>query len=219
MSVEHAQVEALLQDKTTEVQGPQTFTIGTIGSHRIVLLQCGIGKVNAAAGVTNLIIHYHPTCILSTGCAGGIDAILNVGDVVASSEICYHDVFCGEDVELGQVQGLPRRFQGDQSLLKIATSLPSDIRVVPGLICSGDRFVTDRSELDTIKAIYSDGLAVDMESAAIAHVCHLWNIPFLSFRVISDTPGADAHFQQYLNFWQTMADRSFTITRQFLQAL
>ena len=219
MSVEHKQVEGILTDVRKEERGPQTFTIGRMGSHTVVLQQCGIGKVNAATGVTNMIIHYHPQCVISTGCAGGIDAVLRVGDVVASSETCYHDVFCGDDVELGQVQGLPRRFVGDAALLNIATSLQSDVRVVPGLICSGDRFVTDRAELDVIKASYPDGMAVDMESAAIAQVCHLYKVPFLSFRVISDTPGADEHFQQYLDFWGTMAEKSFTVTRQFLQSI
>lgn len=219
MSVEHKQVEGILTDVRKEERGPQTFTIGRMGSHTVVLQQCGIGKVNAATGVTNMIIHYHPQCVISTGCAGGIDAVLRVGDVVASSETCYHDVFCGDDVELGQVQGLPRRFTGDAALLNIATSLQSDVRVVPGLICSGDRFVTDRAELDVIKASYPDGMAVDMESAAIAQVCHLYKVPFLSFRVISDTPGADEHFQQYLDFWGTMAEKSFTVTRQFLLSI
>lgn len=219
MSVERQQVEALLVEKQVETYGPNTFTIGRLGEHTIILQQCGIGKVNAATGVTNLIIRYQPDCVLSTGCAGGIDKVLRVADVVVGQEICYHDVFCGEDVELGQVQGLPRCFMGDERLLKVATSLQSDVRVVPGLICSGDRFVTDRAELDAIKSTYPDGMAVDMESAAIAHVCYLYKMPFLSFRVISDTPGADAHFQQYLNFWDTMAEKSFIITRRFLESI
>jgi adenosylhomocysteine nucleosidase len=58
-----------------------------------------------------------------------------------------------------------------------------------------------------------------MESAAIAQVCHLWNVPFLSFRIISDTPGVDQHFDQYLNFWDTMADKSFTVTKEFLSKI
>ena len=58
-----------------------------------------------------------------------------------------------------------------------------------------------------------------MESAAIAQVCHLYRVPFISFRIISDTPGADAHWQQYENFWETMADRSFGVVRTFLESL
>lgn len=220
MSVEHDQVESHLTDKSTQTIGAHKFTIGQLGESQIVLMQCGIGKVNAASGVTNLIMSYKPDCVISSGCAGGIDKILHVGDVVVSKQVCYHDVFCGEDVELGQIQGLPRLFSGDKNLLDIACSIASEVNIVPGLICSGDRFVTNRKELDAIKEIYQEGLAVDMESAAIAHVCYLWNTPFVSFRVISDTPGAaENHFQQYLDFWHTMAERSFEVTRSFLHKL
>jgi adenosylhomocysteine nucleosidase len=58
-----------------------------------------------------------------------------------------------------------------------------------------------------------------MESAAIAQVCYLQGVPFVSFRIISDTPGADQHQEQYENFWQTLADRSFGVTRHFLEAI
>ena len=61
--------------------------------------------------------------------------------------------------------------------------------------------------------------AVDMESAAIAQTCHIYGVPFVSFRIISDTPGVDKHIEQYENFWGEMADRSFGVTRRFLMKL
>lgn len=219
MAVEFNQVAAMLKDTGTVQIGPQKFLVGTIGESRVVLLQCGIGKTNAASGVTNLIISFHPDCVISTGVAGGIDAKLKVMDVVIGQEVCYHDVYCGDNCDPGQVQGLPRHFRGDERLVSIATSLKTDVRIVPGLICTGDQFVTERSELDVIKGKYPQGLAVDMESAAIAQVCHLWEVPFLSFRIISDTPGVDEHFDQYLNFWETMADKSFAVTKEFLSRI
>lgn len=219
MSVEHDQIALLLTDKSVETSGPHRFTIGSLGPHRVVLMQCGMGKVNAAAGVSNLIMTFRPSCVLSTGCAGGIDASLKVGDVVVSKDVCYHDVFCGEEIEQGQIQGLPRYFEGNKELLQVATSLKSEVNVVAGLICSGDRFVTERSDVESIKSIYPQGMACDMESMAIAHVCYLWHVPFLSFRVISDTPGIEGHYQTYFDFWKTMAERSFAITREFLTQL
>lgn len=219
MSVEYRQVAAMLQDAETVQSGPQKFLSGKVGESRVVLLQCGIGKTNAATGVTNLIMTFRPDCIISTGVAGGIDAKLDVMDVVIGKEVCYHDVYCGEDCDPGQVQGLPKFFKGDENLVTVATSLESDVRIVPGLICTGDQFITGREELDAIKAKYPQGLAVDMESASIAQVCHLWQIPFLSFRIISDTPGVKAHFDQYLNFWDTMADKSFAVTKEFLRRI
>ena len=97
--------------------------------------------------------------------------------------------------------------------------ITTETKLHGGLICSGDQFITDRTQLDKIKSCYPDGLAVDMESGALAQVCYLYDVPFLSFRIISDTPGADKHFDQYQNFWGTMADRSFGVTKALLEAL
>lgn len=182
-------------------------------------MQCGIGKVNAAAGAVELIRNFEPDCIISTGVAGGIDTCLKVMDVVVSRQIVYHDVWCGEGNAYGQIQGLPTFFNGDETLYNCAMSLDTETAIHGGLICSGDKFITDRSELDTIKGNFPEGLAVDMESAAIAQVCYLYKVPFISFRIISDTPGADKHFEQYQNFWGEMADRSFHVTETFLKAL
>lgn len=93
MSVEFKQVAAMLAETREEKHGPQTYLVGTLGRHTVVLQQCGIGKVNAACGVTQLIMHYRPDCVISTGVAGGIDAQLNVMDVVVSERVCYHDVW------------------------------------------------------------------------------------------------------------------------------
>ena len=207
MSVEYRQVAAMLQDAETVKSGPQEFLVGSLGESKVVLLQCGIGKTNAATGVTNLIMTFHPDCVISTGV------------VVIGKEVCYHDVYCGDNCDPGQVQGLPRLFKGDERLVELASTLKTDVHIVSGLICSGDQFITNRDELDIIKGKYPQGLAVDMESGAIAQVCHLWNIPFLSFRIISDTPGVKAHFKQYLNFWDTMADKSFAVTKEFLSKI
>ena len=219
MSVEHRQILAMLSEVREEKHGPHTYSIGRLGSGRIVLLQCGIGKVNATAGVVDLILHYQPSCVVSTGVAGGIDSRLQVMDVVAGTHTCHHDVWCGDGYAPGQVQGLPARFEGDPELLRKAGSMEADVRIVPGLILTGDRFITDRSEQQALKQAHPDALAVDMESAAIAQACYLYAVPFVSFRIISDTPGAEGHFQQYLNFWQTMADKSFSVTRTFLSSL
>ena len=222
MSMEHEQVVRLLNEKKEYTGGPFSFTVGEAGGNTLILMQCGIGKVNAAAGAVELISRFQPDCIVSTGVAGGIDSCLKVMDVVASSHIVYHDVWCGEGNEYGQVQGLPTFFTGNETLLQCANSLTpatEGMTIHNGLICSGDKFITDRAELDYIKGRFPEGLAVDMESGAIAQVCHLYQVPFISFRIISDTPGADEHWQQYTNFWETVAERSFGITHQFLHAL
>lgn len=219
MSSEQKQLANQLENPTERKEGPFTYTEGTIKNNTIILMQCGIGKVNAAAGAVEMIRNFAPDCIISTGVAGGIDSCLNVMDVVVSSRIVYHDVWCGEGNAYGQIQGLPLYFTGNETLYQCAISLDTEIAIHGGLICSGDKFITDRQELETIKANFPEGLAVDMESASIAQVCHLYEVPFISFRIISDTPGAEKHLEQYKNFWGEMADRSFHVTEAFLKAL
>ena len=219
MGSEYDQLAQLLADKVEQNEGRHQYITGHLGDNELVLMQCGIGKVNAAAGTADLIHAHHPDCIISTGVAGGIDKCLKVMEVVVSSRIVYHDVWCGEGNAYGQVHGLPLYFEGNRTLLDCALGLASETRIHDGLICTGDKFITDRTELNEIKKQFPDGLAVDMESGAIAHVCYLNKISFISFRIISDTPGVDHHFEQYLNFWGEMADRSFGVTHAFLSAL
>ncbi|WP_288180124.1 5'-methylthioadenosine/S-adenosylhomocysteine nucleosidase, partial [Bacteroides sp. CAG:633] len=157
--------------------------------------------------------------------AGGIDTRLRVGDVVASDRLVYHDVYCGNDgTSYGQVQGMPLYYEASAPLLQHALNLNDgaglESRIHGGLICTGDRFVEAAAELADIKSHFPEGLAVDMESAAIAQTCFVYGVPFLSFRIISDTPGAhDDNFSQYRDFWATMAERSFRTTWAFLEGL
>ena len=219
MSSEYKQVAQLLENKKEYTEGIYEYTEGTIKNNTIILTKCGIGKVNAAVGAVELIRTFQPDCIISTGVAGGIDKCLKVMDVVASAQIVYHDVWCGEGNAYGQIQGMPTFFEGNKTLFDCAISLDTETPLHGGLICSGDKFITDREELDVIKGNFPEGLAVDMESGSIAQVCHIYKVPFISFRIISDTPGAENHWEQYTNFWGEMADRSFGVTKAFLESL
>lgn len=197
---------------------------GRLGNNEIVLWQCGIGKVNAAVGTMRLFNEHHPDAIISTGLAGGIDIAMQVMDVLAATQCVYHDVDCGVGLgcERGQVQGLPTRFDADRQLIEHASSLTltEGERLMKGLICTGDQFITDRVRLDVIKGNFPDGMACDMESAAIAQTCYLLGVPFLSLRVISDTPGrTDDHQQQWEDFLASMCDRSFHFVKRFLETL
>ena len=221
MTSEYEQLAALLENGAECTVGKFKYLIGRLGKNEIVLRQCGIGKVNSAVGTAELIRSFEPSCIISTGVAGGIDKQLDVMDVVVSSSIVHHDVWCGMGCECGQVQGMPTMFNADKELYETALGIDTEnaTRIHGGLICTGDQFITSRTELDRIKSKFPAGLAVDMESAAIAQTCHIYNVPFVSFRIISDTPGVDKHIQQYENFWGEMANRSFGITRKYLLAL
>ena len=185
--------------------------------HRnIVLQKCGIGKVNAAIGATEMIAKHHPDLIISTGCAGGASTSLNVLDVVAASACTYHDVYCGDNAEFGQILGMPARFESPQELMKIAIQIP---HVKTGLTVSGDWFVDSKEKIGEILTHFPDALAVDMESCSIAQTCYRYGVPFVSFRVISDIPLNDTKASQYFDFWNRVAEDSFAVTRQFVEAI
>ncbi len=217
MESEYGLVRRLLEHGEEKKIAGMVFGEGTVGGKTVVVARSGIGKVCAAVGAVELIRNFAPDCLISTGVAGGIDRSLQVMDVVVGRKVAYHDVWCGEGNQPGQVQGFPPVYAGDLRLYRQAMELPG--RLKGGLICSGDRFITDRSELEQIKATFPDGLAVDMESGAIAQVCYLYSVPFLSFRVISDTPGVEGHSAQYNNFWQQAPGTTFEIVRTLLTHL
>ena len=198
--------------------------------------KCGIGKVNAALGAQRMINEFRPDCIISSGCAGGNGDDINVQDVVVSTELCYHDVYCGTAIDnltqFGQVQGLPVRFQADNFLLSRAEQMRNELLemrndsttqssflIHTGLIVTGDWFVDSKEKMRSIIANFPDAKAVDMESCAIAQTCYLNHVPFISFRVISDIPLRDTDASQYHDFWNTIADHSFQVTKTFVERL
>ena len=143
-----------------------------------------------------------------------------------SSELCYHDVYCGKAIDdttvYGQVQGLPVRFQADPELLNKAMQLSaanSQLSIHKGLIVTGDWFVDTKDKMREIIGHFPEAKAVDMESCAIAQTCYINNVPFISFRVISDIPLRDTDASQYHNFWDTVAENSFQTTRAFVESL
>lgn len=219
MSAEFRLVEALLTEKKEQLIHGFRFLQGKAGDATVVLMQAGIGKVCAAVGAVEMLNHFAPDCIINTGVAGGIDKRLRVMDIVVGKEVAYHDVWCGEGNEVGQVQGLPARYQGSPALYEKAIAVNSDVALWGGLICSGDQFITDRKALEEIKNKFPDGLAVDMESGAIAQVCHLYGVPFLSCRIISDTPGqVENHALQYRDFWSAAPEKSFEVLKQLIMS-
>jgi len=223
MESERTRIKRMLGGCEAKEAHGRIFRVGALGTNTIVLGESGIGKVNAAVGATVMLSSFRPDCLISTGVAGGVDPSLRVMDAVAGSEVVYHDVDCGPGNAPGQVQGMPPRYAGDPRLLAHARSVRAEgVRVAEGLIASGDRFVTEPERISSIRAAFPETLAVDMESGALAQVCSIFGVPFLSFRVLSDVPGATdgaARFAQYESFWKEVADRSFSLIRAFLEAL
>ena len=192
----------------------------SITNENILVMKTGMCKVNAAVNTTQMIRDFHPDIIVSSGCAGGADSKLDVMDVVVSNKIAYHDVYCGiEDEQMGRVQGMPRYFETPQEIIDKALSLQYDGKIYSGLIATGDWFVDKPAKLAEIKTLYPEAIAIDMESAAIAQTCHIFNVPFVSFRVISDVPTKETSLADYKNFWSTVSEHSFAITSKFINLL
>lgn len=207
----------LLSDRSTVEIGNYTFYRGKLSGRDTVVCKCGIGKVNAAVGTLILADTFHPSLIVNTGVAGGTGAgnpPAQILDLVLASEIAYHDVWCGPGTERGTAAGCPARF---------ACPLPADVAeklgARTGLLASGDIFVDSVDDLRRILALHPDAIAVDMESAAIAQVCHMKSIPFVCLRVVSDTPGNDGNAAAYENFWSDAPQRTFEAVERLLELL
>jgi adenosylhomocysteine nucleosidase len=179
------------------------FLLGTLEGENVVLLRCGIGKVNAAVGCALLIDHYKPGLVINTGSAGGIDPKLRFGDAIISTGLCYHDVdVTGFNYAPGQVPGQPAVFPVDEALvqgaeaavqeLKAEGILPGSFNYVRGIIASGDIFMHDPEKIDALRRIFPHVRAVEMEGAAIAHACGLFSVPALIIRALSDIAGVES---------------------------
>lgn len=188
---------------------------GRIGANEVAVMQCGIGKVNAAVGTMVLDNFFHPELIVNSGIAGGTGGAAGILDVMVADEVAYHDVWCGPGNERGQVQGMPARFSCREGLA-LLPALGEIAGLKHGLLASGDMFVDNRAELDRILSLYPEAIAVDMESGAIAQVCRLRDIPFAVIRVVSDYPGAPDHLDQYLNFWDDAPEATFKVLKTIL---
>lgn len=180
------------------------FTTGKYDSKEVVLLKCGIGKVNAAIGTTLLLHEFSPDVVINTGSAGGFDPKLEVGAVVISDEVRHHDVdVTAFNYELGQVPQLPPAFKADQHLMELAIESVEEIgkhQYAVGLICSGDVFMSDPKKVETVRNHFPQMKAVEMEAASVAQVCHQFNVPFVVIRALSDIAGKESNisFDEFL---------------------
>ena len=186
----------------SEIAGFKFFD-GTINNQSVVLLQSGIGKVNAAVGTTILIENFKPACIINTGSAGGFDQALEVGDVIISDEVCYHDVdVTAFDYVMGQVPQMPARFKANDELIKVAQSLETlkEVKTVTGLIATGDIFMHNPQKVEETRKHFPTMQACEMEAAAIAQTAHRYDIPFIIFRSLSDIAGKESNisFPEYV---------------------
>ena len=197
MEEEIVALSAALEGPSTRTLCGQPLLDGRLGGHEIIVTDCGIGKVNAARTAQLLIDHEAPELIINCGIAGALSTALRPFDLVIGAQLVYHDIL---DEILTARRPFASQFASDVDLRELAqTVYEREVAVgdwaglgcVMGRIASGDQFINDAATRDEIAA-RTGAVAVDMESAAIAHVCHMAQLPCLILRQISDMADADA---------------------------
>ncbi|MCH4813235.1 5'-methylthioadenosine/S-adenosylhomocysteine nucleosidase [Vreelandella neptunia] len=199
------------------------FHTGTRFGLEVIVLQSGIGKVNAAVGTAILLERHQPDAIINTGSAGGFATDLAIGDVIISDEVRHHDVDAVVfGYEIGQVPGMPAAYQADKTLREIARNAIAslgEVNVREGLIATGDAFMADPARVEATRAQFPSMLAVEMEGAAIAQTCYLYQCPFVVIRALSDIPGSGDNHLSFDEFLEVAADHSSRMVNQMLKQL
>ena len=198
MDVEVTYLKNNLQNAQAQTIAGMEFAEGSFAGVPVVVVFCSVGKVNAGICVQILADCFGVTHVINTGVAGSLDAAINIGDLVVSTDAIYHDM----DVQNfgyapGQVPGFKVvAFPADPELRALietaAAEVAPDIQVFPGRVASGDQFIRTAEAKQRIIDTFA-ARCCEMEGAAIAHACYLNDIPFVVVRAISDkADGSDA---------------------------
>lgn len=186
---------AKIKEHMTQVENKKIasmeFWKGMVKEREVVVVRSGIGKVNAAICTQILADVYHVDAVINTGIAGSLNADINIGDIVLSTDAVEHDM---DAVTFGYPLGqVPRMdtfsFTADERMRKIAKEtcmrVNPDVEVFEGRVVSGDQFVSDKVKKEWLIENFA-GYCTEMEGAAIAHAAYLNDVPFLIIRAISD---------------------------------
>ncbi len=208
--------------KTTKI-AKMEFCEGKLGDKDVVIVKCGMGKVNAGICANTLINDFNCTKIINTGIAGSLDSQIDIGDIVVSVDAVQHDY----DVEaIGFKKGeIPYTglyaFEADEAMraaaVKAVTESAPDVHVFEGRVCSGDQFISKKEQKDKIISDFG-GMCCEMEGAAIAQTCYLNNTPFVVIRAISDKPD-ETEIVDYKTFEAQAAARCAKIVRYMVENL
>ena len=224
MSVEVEQLKAQLQNISQKTVAGMDFYEGVLEGLPVVIVVCGVGKVNAAMCAQALCDCFSVTHIVNTGIAGSLCAELDIGDFVISRDAMYHDFTCqglNPAYKVGQVPDLPvLSFPADEALTVLAHKAaeavhPGHSRI--GRVASGDQFVSDPGMKDAI-ICNTGALCTEMEGAAIAHTAWKNGVPFVVIRAISDKADGSAHMD-YPTFEALAACRSAEVTTMLAKEL
>lgn len=222
MTVEVDTLKQQMKELTVSNRAGMEFWEGMLEGCPVVVVQCGVGKVNAALCVQILCDCYSVTHIVNTGVAGSLCAELDIGDFVISKDAMYHDFTVGPlGYPIGQVPGLDVRcFPADPVMIGYAMTAaeqvhPGHARV--GRVASGDQFVAEKAQKEKIIAD-TGALCTEMEGAAIAHAAWRNKTPFVVIRAISDKAD-DSSSMDYPTFEKIAAHRCAAVTQVLAKML
>ena len=211
------EVEILLSKlenkKETELAG-SIFYEGQLEGLDVAIVQCGVGKVNAAICAQILCDCFRVTHLVNTGIAGSLDAKLDIGDLLVSKDAMYHDFDCVHfGYEMGRIPCMDvTAFPADAQMILLAKEAAEAVHpghVTVGRVASGDLFVAEKAAKTAITE-KTGAVCTEMEGAAIAQVAAANGVPFLIIRAISDLAEKQANVS-YETFEALAADRSARI--------
>ena len=222
MSVEIETLKENMSDLTVTCRTGMEFYEGTLEGLPVVVVQSGIGKVNAAICTQILCDCYGVTHLVNTGIAGSLCSDLDIGDLVVSKDAMWHDFDCVHfGYEMGKVPGMDVvTFPADSVLMDLAFAAAESVNpghTCIGRIASGDKFVAEKALKEHIIAI-TGALCTEMEGTAIAQTAYRNGIPFVILRAISDKADDSAEMD-YPTFERIAAHRCAEVTRNLAKQL
>lgn len=223
MELEIEELKSKMSVSAIVTKAGMDFYEGTLQGTNVVIVRSGIGKVNAALCVQILTDIFQVTHIINTGVAGSLNAQLNIGDILISSDALHHDVdatiFGYQPGEVPQL-GL-REFPADKELAALAKAscerVNPGVRAIIGRVVSGDQFISDKTVKDCLIRLYH-GDCAEMEGAAIAHGAYLNHVPFVIIRAISDKADDTAQIE-YPVFEKAAAKHSARLVEDMVRHL
>ena len=187
----------------------------------LILSTSGVGKVSAAMTTQYLIDKFEPEIILFTGIAGALNSTYEIGNIIIAKTCIQYDI---DASELGFSPGtIPytdyKTFSSDHKLLDLAKKIKTNNTIHFGTILTGDQFISHKKRINYQHLFdYFKGDAIEMEGAALAHVCMHNNLPFLVIRTISDKADKTAP-KDFSAFLKIASRNNFVFIEELLKLI
>ena len=221
MNIEVDSLKNEMMNTKIRVIAGMEFYQGQILGKEVVVVKCGIGKVNAAICTQALVDYFNVDAVVNTGVAGALNNDIDICDIVVSTAALEHDM---DVTALGYDKGIipdmeTSVFQADRKLIELAKTSAGgaglSVKVFEGKVLSGDQFIGTHDEKNHLREVFH-GDCAEMEGAAIAHAAFLNGIPYLVIRAISDKADGGAHMD-YPAFEKKAAANSIKLLNEIIK--